>query len=303
MHVPLFLLSLLGAACATIDAPSSRGFATPRARGEANGPPPAPSAAATTPASATRGAASQEPAAAKGSWFERAFATIAADHGAFYDQGSLLGLGAGIGLAALSANTQLDRDIYEDVLPEWRTKRADSFRDSVLWLGEGTVMLPTFGAAALLAPMLGSDDVGTWGERSLRAALVGAPPMLALQRLTGAGRPDDPANRNSSEWEPFEFSNGVSGHAFMGAIPFLTAARMQDDPWLDGLLYIASATVPAARLQGSRHYFSQVVLGWWIAFLATGAVDDAAASDTTPGMSFVPILGADEVGIVVVHRF
>ena len=302
MPVRLLMLSLLGAACATPARPPAHGFIAPAAlapHGSTNRP----AATRQHPTGTTIAPTRQEPAATAPGWFERSFATIAADHGAFYDQGSLLGLGAGIGLAALSANSQLDRDIYEDVLPEWRTKRVDSFRDSVLWLGEGTIMLPTFGAAALLAPMLGSDDVGTWGERSLRAALVGAPPMLALQRLTGAGRPDDPANTHSSEWQPFDFSNGVSGHAFMGAIPFLTAARMQDDPWLDGLLYIASATVPAARLQGSRHYFSQVVLGWWIGFLATGAVDDAAASDTAPGMSFVPILGLDEVGIVVVHRF
>jgi len=243
------------------------------------------------------------PESAPRNWFGRTIDNLAADHLAFYDQGSLLALGAGVGLAALSANSQLDRDIYEDVLPEWRTGKVNRFRDDVLWLGDGAVMLPVFGAAALLAPTVGGEAIGEWGERSLRATLVGAPAVLALQRLTGAGRPDDPSNDHTSEWQPFDFSNGVSGHAFIGAIPFLTVAAMQDDPWIDGLSYVASTAVAAARLQGSRHYFSQVVLGWWIAFLATEAVDDSRLGVAPAATTFVPYAGPDQVGFEVVHRF
>lgn len=229
--------------------------------------------------------------------------TLVADATQFYDGGTMFGLGAGIGLAGLSANTQLDRDIYEDVLPEWRTDEVREFRDSVLGLGDGAYVLPVLAGSALLGPWLGADAVGDWGERSLRAVAVGAPPMLALQRLIGAGRPDDPANTTTSEWEPFEHSNGVSGHAFLGSIPFLTVARMQDDPWVDGACYAGSLLVAAARLQGSRHYFSQVMLGWWIGFLATGAVDDAAGGGGEPALSVMPYFGEDEVGILVTHRF
>lgn len=235
-------------------------------------------------------------------WFERTYDTVAADHAEFYDQGTLLALGAGVGLAAISANSQLDRDIYEDILPEWRTGKVDGFRDDVVWMGDGAVMLPVFGAAALLAPTLGSDVVGSWGERCLRATLVGAPSVLALQRLTGAGRPDDPNNRYASEWQPFEFSNGVSGHAFIGAIPFLTVAGMQDDPLVDGVCLVASSAVAAARLQGSRHYFSQVVLGWWIAWLSVGAVEDSEAGRTR-SFAIVPHVEPDGFGLTFVHRF
>lgn len=242
------------------------------------------------------------PSPARRNWFERTFDTVAADHREFYDQGTLLALGAGIGLAAISANSQLDRDIYEDILPEWRTGKVDGFRDDVVWMGDGAVMLPVFGAAALLAPSLGSDAVGSWGERCLRATLVGAPSVLALQRLTGAGRPDDPNNRHASEWQPFEFSNGVSGHAFIGSIPFLTLAGMQDDPLVDGVCLVASTAVAAARLQGSRHYFSQVVLGWWIGWLSVGAVEDREAGRTR-SFAIVPHVEPDGFGITFVHRF
>ena len=215
----------------------------------------------------------------------------------------MLGLGVGIGLAGLSANSQLDRDIYEDVLPEWRTDEVREFRDSVLPMGDGAYVLPVLAAAGLAGPWLGSDAIGEWGERSLRAVVVGAPPMLALQRLTGAGRPDDPANTTSSEWEPFEHSNGVSGHAFLGSVPFLTVARMQDDPLVDGACYTGSLLVAAARLQGSRHYFSQVLLGWWIGFLATGAVDDAVLGGADSAVSVLPYVTDDQVGFLVTHRF
>lgn len=216
----------------------------------------------------------------------------------------MLGLGAGVGLAALSANTQLDRDIYEDAMGGWRTHEWREFRDDVLPLGDGAYALPVLTATAIVAPMLGGDAVGEWSGRSLRAILVGAPPVLALQRLTGGGRPDDPANTTSSEWEPFNHSNGVSGHAFIGAVPFLTIASMQDSPWIDGACYLGSTIVAGARLQGSRHYFSQVVLGWWIGYLATEAVGDSAS--VAPGRittSFLPILSEDEIGFVVTHRF
>ncbi|MFY9345359.1 MAG: phosphatase PAP2 family protein [Planctomycetota bacterium] len=237
-------------------------------------------------------------------WFTRTWRTVRTDHVAFYDTDTMLGLGAGIGLAALSAETQLDRDIYEDVLPEWRTDEVRELRDTVLPAGEGALVLPLLAATALVAPRLGAEAPGEWAERSLRAIVVGAPPMLALQRLIGAGRPDDPNNTTSSEWEPFEHTNGVSGHAFIGSVPLLTVARMQDDPWIDGVCYVGSTLVAAARLQGSRHYFSQVALGWWIGWLATGAVDDAELGRTsTSSTSFLPYVSGDEVGFLVEHRF
>lgn len=236
-------------------------------------------------------------------WFTRTLRTVVADHEAFYDTGTMLALGAGVGLAGLSANTQLDRDIYEDVLPEWRTEEWDEFRDNVVPFGDGAYVLPVLATTSLLAPALGGEIVGEWGERSLRAILVGAPPVLALQRLTGGGRPDDPANTTSSEWEPFDHSNGVSGHAFIGAVPFLTIAAMQENVWIDGVCYVGSTAVAAARLQGFRHYFSQVVLGWFLGYLAVDAVSDSGRSPDGRGTSIEPLVGEDGVAVFVVHRF
>lgn len=254
-------------------------------------------------ASASLAPRPQDPASEPHSWPARVVDTLVRDVGEFYDGGTLFALGAGIGLAGLSANSQLDRDIYEDVLPEWRTDDVREFRDSVLGFGDGAYVLPVLAGSALGGPLLGCDAVGAWGERSIRAIVVGAPPMLALQRLIGAGRPDDPGNTTTSEWEPFRHSNGVSGHAFIGSVPFLTIARMQDDVLVDGVCYTGSLLVAAARLQGSRHYFSQVMLGWWIGFLATGAVDDAVLGNQGSALAVLPYVTDEEVGLLVSHVF
>jgi hypothetical protein len=65
----------------------------------------------------------------------------------------------------------------------------------------------------------------------------------------------------------------------------------------------SSGLVAAARLQGSRHYFSQVVLGWFIGWLAVDAVNDSAADQRAQGTSIEPVVSDREVGLFVTHRF
>ncbi len=65
------------------------------------------------------------------------------------------------------------------------------------------------------------------GVYASRAYLVGAPAMLLMQNVTGGSRPEE--MDHGSKWDPFHDDNGVSGHAFMGAVPFLTLANMYDD--------------------------------------------------------------------------
>lgn len=233
-------------------------------------------------------------------WPARTWDTLAADYGRFYSSPRLLGLGVAIGLAGVSANSQLDRDIYEDAIAGWRTDDYDRFGQAVTGMGEGLYAIPTFGVAALAGASVGLPGVGEWGERSLRALAVGAPPLLFLQSAIGAGRPDDPANNDTSEWKPFQHANGVSGHAFIGSVSWLTAARMVENPYAAAGLGAGSLLVPAARLQGDRHYFSQVALGWFLAYLCTGAVADADAGETTTVM---PMVDGDTVGLLFQHRF
>jgi hypothetical protein len=99
----------------------------------------------------------------------------------------------------------------------------------VIWLVIFCV-IPSFGWAeevqhfflgtALLAELAGDSKVGSlagkWATRSLRTMLVGTPPLLVLQKVLGASRPTE----DNSRWHSFKDNNAVSGHSFMGVVPF-----------------------------------------------------------------------------------
>jgi hypothetical protein len=58
----------------------------------------------------------------------------------------------------------------------------------------------------------------------------------------------------------------------VGAVPFLTAASMTENRPLKAALFAGSFYTTWARLDDDAHYFSQCVLGWTIAYLATRSV-------------------------------
>jgi hypothetical protein len=183
---------------------------------------------------------------------------------------SLVGVGA---VAGIFANTEIDREFQEyyrdDIKSRWTNGASKVLRVP----GELIVALPVlFGAHMILDE---KTPAGEWADKSLRALLVGGPAGLFIRSLTGAGRP----NEGGSQWRPFEDQNGLSGHAFVGAVPFITAARMQDDPYMKALLYTISALPAATRINDDRHYLSQVMLGWYLAYLSSAAVDRKEGED------------------------
>ena len=227
---------------------------------------------------------------------------LAADQKHFYSTEGLILLGAGTGVAAILANTAADR-AFEDFYQEnVRNVGTDEFTEALhtpKFLGNGLITLPIFAGAAVGGAVF--DDsvvagmVGEWGGRSFRAALVGGGPVLILQRVTGASRPNE--TRSGSHWEPFQDNNGVSGHSFMGALPFISAAKMTDEPLLKATFYIASTAAGLSRINDDGHYASQVLLGWWIAYLSCSAVDHTQNSDDQ--FSLVPwsLGGGNGMGI------
>lgn len=108
-----------------------------------------------------------------------------------------------------------------------------------------------------------------WGYRSVRTFIVGGTQQLLFTVLLGSGRPE---LNQDSKWQPFRHKTGVSGHAFYGAIPFVTAAMMSDPPLLKYGLYVISTLPGISRINDNKHYLSQVILGWTIAFLSARSV-------------------------------
>ena len=197
------------------------------------------------------------------------------DYQDFYSLRGLTILGAQVGMAAVLANTSLDEDFQDWHDDHVRSGGSDDLADAVRWLGEGKIMIPVFAGAALLECFVNDDQpvlkgIGEWGNRCSRSVLVGGPTVLGLQYLLGASRP---VQGRGSSWKPFDDNNSVSGHAFLGATPFLNGAKMTESYPLKVALYGLS-TLPAwSRVNDQRHYLSQVLLGWGIAWLAADVVD------------------------------
>ena len=76
-----------------------------------------------------------------------------------------------------------------------------------------------------------------------------------------------------SKWRPFHDSHGVSGHAFMGAIPFLTAASMTDSYAAKTTLFLLSFGAGWSRIHDDQHYLSEVLMGWSLAWIGVDAVN------------------------------
>jgi hypothetical protein len=219
----------------------------------------------------------------------------------FYSMDSMLGLTAAFGLGAIAANTSFDQQVHKHFQSSIRGASSDVWFDSLhanKELGNGIYSLPIMGSAWLLSaamPQVEEFEVaGTWGERSLRSFVVGAPPLILMQRVTGGSRPFE--TTENAEWHPFRDNNGVSGHAFMSSLPFITAAKMTKNPWGKSAWYAASTLGPLSRVNDNAHYPSQIALGWILAYAAATSVDRtdtgkkgwhllSETADGRPGMS------------------
>ena len=222
------------------------------------------------------------------------------DYGNYYTRSTLGEFILILAPAAAFANSDWDADVgnwYQYHVRSAATNRAsDFFRP----LGNGYYTIPVYVSAKLLGEYFPDEPgmalLGEFGDRTSRALLVGAPPFLALQYLTGGGRPSE--IEDESYWRPFRGSHGASGHAFMGAIPFLTLADMADNPLSKFFYFACSPWAGVTRINDNVHYLSQVWLGWWMAYLACDAVNKTESQQSplvitpliTPGMTGVGVI-------------
>jgi hypothetical protein len=225
------------------------------------------------------------------------------DYKSFYDWPSLLELGAGVGAASILANTTADQSFRDWYQTRVRTRDLDRF--GYFWKGFGEVeyTVPAAAGLALAGAIFDDTDAGglleQFGGRATRAYLVGGPPMLFGQLLLGSTRPG-PDYEDNSRWRPFAADNGISGHAFVGAVPFITAAMMTDSPWLQGGLYAMSVLPGWSRIEHDAHYLSQACLGWWIAYLSCSAV--AKPPDGERHFTMTPEIGPDLMGVKFIYQ-
>jgi hypothetical protein len=224
----------------------------------------------------------------------------------FYSPESLTLLGGGLVIGGAMANSSIDDGIHRHFQSSVRGATSDDWFESLhasKELGNGMYTLPVF-ATAWAAGELFPDNAfvetsGRWGERSIRGFIVGAPPLIVMQQLTGGSRPTE--TDESSEWHPMRDNNGISGHAFMGSLPFITAAKMTENRGYKVLFYAGSAIAPLSRVNDNAHYPSQVALGWWMAYLAASAID--ATDNPNARWRFYPYSTGDGSGMMAEYRY
>jgi hypothetical protein len=233
----------------------------------------------------------------------RTWETIRGDYSQFYSARGLGGLAAGLVAAGAVANSDADQEAFDWYHGEVGTG-ADSFADGADRLGEPAVGL---GGAALGVALLGLVPEGegerpaaAWVRRTARAYVVGLPAMYYLQQLVGSGRPDEP---EGSQWQVFGETHGVSGHAFLAAVPLLTVVRTSDNRFVQGTALVASLATAWARVHQEEHYPSQAFLGWYLAWSATGAVARADAGRGEPSWALTPVAMPEGGGVVVRASF
>lgn len=220
-------------------------------------------------------------------------------------------LGVAVALAAPLANTHADQAVANWYQHHIRSSSTDSISQVGYFLGYFQYMVPIYFGVWTAGRLCDESFAGAvsadWASRSLRALAIGAPEVGALQYLLGASRPNDfsgttrPDNFDGSHWRPFNDNNGVSGHAFVGAVPFLTAASMTDNCWLRGALFVGSTWSAWSRINTDSHYLSQVLLGWFIAFQSVRSVNRTEAEEHR--IQIAPWIDPGITGINVFLRY
>lgn len=216
-------------------------------------------------------------------WAENLYYDIKRDFTVYLRPNNLLLFGDALVVGGILANTRIDRSIrntwQESVRSNWTNNFFAIFNDIG---GFSYWYFAAYPAAVALGYYTRNSTAGNavyfWGYRSLRTALLGGIQQAFFTQALGSGRP---SNHVDSKWQPFKYKTGVSGHAFYGAIPFLTAAMMSDPPLIKYGLYILSTLPGLARINNDSHYTSQVFLGWAIAFLSARAIYQSDSENET----------------------
>lgn len=237
----------------------------------------------------------------EGSMFVR---DLAMDYKNYYSLRNGLRFLIALGIAAPLANTEADMKIHEWYQDKIRSSGTDDF--AAFWknFGDGRILLPVAGGLTLIA--LATDEkfgwmdqvVGEYGKNMARSYLVGVIPVIFMQNLLGGDRPSE----GSTNWTPFHNDHAVSGHAYVGATPFIMAAKMSDNVWLKVLFYTCSTFPAWSRINDGCHSLSQVGLGWFMAYMACDAVMETNYTRVA-NYAITPIFSGDTIGVNFMLKF
>lgn len=188
-----------------------------------------------------------------------------------YGRRAFLKLGIALAGAGVLAYTGADEALESFHSGTLRSSLTDRFSALVKPGGE-RYWFGNWAMVASLDAWVRSNAFSRWGRANFEAMVVGLPVLWTLQRGLGANRPS--SDDGSPRWRPMKAANSASGHAFIAAVPWLTLARRNNLVPVKAGAQIASLLTGWSRLNDRKHYVSQIILGWTIAWNAVSAVAD-----------------------------
>jgi membrane-associated phospholipid phosphatase len=220
---------------------------------------------------------------------------------------NLFYFGLGLMFHAAVSNTTIDqtfRNWYQDNI---RYSGTNELSRTFKVFGEGAIWISAFGVTAgtyciikqFYKPCESFSLIGNYSTNVTRAYLVGAPTLILFQYMLGCSRPSDNKSYHS-QWRFFSDNNSFSGHAFVGATPFLVLASMTDRFWLKFLLFACSTFAGLSRINDDSHYLSQVALGWYVSYLSVQSVtktNNLLFARRYVDIKFFPILEPKYIGL------
>ena len=225
---------------------------------------------------------------------ESLYSKISKDYENFYSKDRLTRIAIGFSTAAVMANTKIDENIQDWYQDDLRTNNSNNISNQIKKLGERKHVIPITLLSYGFSYFDPDSIVGEWGTNTLRSLAVGLPVVWSAQILSGASRPRE---LRGSDWRPFDDDNGASGHAFVGALPFLNLAKISDNRFIKYTSYLASGLITWSRINDDDHFTSQALLGLYLAYESVDAIDETNASDNK--FTIAPMVGDKFYGINV----
>jgi len=187
-----------------------------------------------------------------------------------YGRRAFLRLGGAAVVAGALAYTGADEAAESFHTGTVRTAGTDRLAHGLKFFGERFWFVNWLAVAAIDA-WWQSGSFSRWGRGNFEAMIVGLPVLWTVQRGLGANRPS--SENGNPRWRPLAADNSASGHTFMSAVPWLNLA-VRSGRWpVAAAGRLASLATGWSRLNDRKHYPSQIVLGWVIAFNAVTAVN------------------------------
>jgi len=230
---------------------------------------------------------------------------VKSDYDEFYSTDRFIRMAYVFAGGAALAHSDADQNFQNDYQNNTRSSDTDDFSSTAKLFGEGKILIPLSLMSVAIDDYLREGQprsaMGKWGAVTARSYISAAPALLATQRLTGASRPSEPPYQ--SDWQPFNDSNGVSGHAFIGAVPFISIAYMNEgNTFVQSMAYLASTFTAISRINDDQHYLSQAVLGWYLAWESVDAVN-AVQANKEKKIHIRPLAGVESYGVQLVLQW